>query len=614
MRLLFSALLFITTAAQGGEAERVFEQVRGSMVIVTILDERNEIEGEGSGVVISAGKIITNCHVVRDAGSIRVTWADQTFPATLELDDTERDLCRLQVKNLNAKPIKLRAIKDVAPGETVFAIGNPLGLGLSVSAGIVSAVKDFQGQQLVFSSTPVAPGSSGGGLFDAEGRLLAITSAILSRGQNFNLSVPADGIAELDKRGKAPKASPDVGPDPDWLGQAEIFRTAGQWLKPAEWASMVAAYPSASVADGLLGLALYNLGEFDRAQKILLNATRDPGNAAARAYLAMTLHALGEKQQANKFLEQAMQLEPHAGFYWLVRADWQMKAREYAGLLESAREILKREPWNDRGWAYQGAALHGLGRGKEAIPSYRTSLRLKPGDDAVTSGLAAVLAGSGENADARRVLAGASKEQAYDAQSWFSIGVDEEKKKNIAEAERAYRKALELDPKAEHAWHRLGIVLMTSGRSQEAEKAMRKSLELKPDSAAVMADLAEMLKARGEKIERKTLLEKAYALAPASPHVAYGMVALRQEMRDYPGMIAPLQMLAQAYPKDAQTWERWVMRYANGKARRSTRHSRRPRNRPKNTVMLSALATYHGLRGQYAEALSFWAVPCHQWG
>ena len=88
MRLLFSALLFITTAAQGGEAERVFEQVRGSMVIVTILDERNEIEGEGSGVVISAGKIITNCHVVRDAGSIRVTWADQTFPATLELDDT----------------------------------------------------------------------------------------------------------------------------------------------------------------------------------------------------------------------------------------------------------------------------------------------------------------------------------------------------------------------------------------------------------------------------------------------------------------------------------------------------------------------------------------------
>ena len=202
-------------------------------------------------------------------------------------------------------------------------------------------------------------------------------------------------------------------------------------------------------------MALYNLGEFDRAQKILLNATRDPGNAAARAYLAMTLHALGEKQQANKFLEQAMQLEPHAGFYWLVRADWQMKAREYAGLLESAREILKREPWNDRGWAYQGAALHGLGRGKEAIPSYRTSLRLKPGDDAVTSGLAAVLAGSGENADARRCWRAHRKNRhtmpkAGSASAWMK------KRKNIAEAERAYRKALELDPKAEHAWHRLG--------------------------------------------------------------------------------------------------------------------------------------------------------------
>ncbi|MDP1681913.1 MAG: tetratricopeptide repeat protein, partial [Burkholderiales bacterium] len=608
MRLLFCALLFVTTAAQGGEAERVFEQVRGSMVIVTILDERNEIEGEGSGVVISDGKIITNCHVVRDAGSIRVTWADQTFPATLELDDTERDLCRLQVKNLNAKPIKLRANKDLAPGETVFAIGNPLGLGLSVSAGIVSAVKEYQGQPLVFSSTPVAPGSSGGGLFDAEGRLVGITSAILSRGQNFNLSVPADGIAELDKRGKVPKVSPDVGPDPDWVGQADIFRTAGQWLKLAELARQWAAvYPTASLPDGFLGLALYNLGEFDRAQKILSNATRDPGNASAHAYLAMTLHALGEKQQANKFLEQAMQLEPSAGFYWLVRADWQMKAREYEAMLASAREVVRREPWNDRGWTMQGAALQSLGRFQEAALAYRTSLRLKPGDEGVTSGLAAVLAANGANTDARRVLAGASKEQAYDAQSWFSIGVDEEKKKNIAEAERAYRKALELDPKAEHAWHRLGIVLMTSGRSQEAEKAMRKSLELKPDSAAVMADLAEMLKVRGEKIERKTLLEKAYALAPASPHVAYGMVALRQEMRDYPGMIAPLQMLAQAYPKDAQTWATLGDALVRmGKLEEGYKALKTAQEiDPKNTVMLSALATYHGLRGQYAEALSF---------
>ena len=608
MRLLLGALVFASAAVHAGEAERVFDQVRGSMVIVTILDERNEIEGEGSGVVIGDGKIITNCHVVREAVSIRVAWADQIFPATVELEDAERDLCRLQVNNLKAKPIKTRAVNDVAPGETVFAIGNPLGLGLSVSSGIVSTVKEYQGQRLVFSSTPIAPGSSGGGLFDSEGRLVAITSAILSRGQNFNLAVPADGIAELARRGKSPKVAPDPGPDPDWFGQAEIFRSSAQWSKLADWARQWgAAYPTSSLADGYLGLALYNLGQFDRAQQSLVNAARDPGNASARAYLAMTLHALGEKQQANQVLEQAMQMEPGAGFYWLVRADWQMKAGEHAAMLESTREIVRREPWNDRGWALQGAALQGLGRFQEAAQAYRTSLRLNPGDPGVTSGLAAVLAASGANADARRVLAGAPKEQAYDSQSWYNLGVDEEKKKNIAEAERAYRKALELNPKAEHAWHRLGLVLMASGRSQEAEKAVRQAVGLKPDLAEAMADLADILQLRGEKVERKALLENAFALAPSSPRVSYSVAVMRFEMRDYAGMIAPLQTVAGANPGNAQIWS-WLgdALVRTGKPEEGYKALKTAQEiDPKNPVMLSALSTYHGLRGQYAEALSF---------
>jgi tetratricopeptide (TPR) repeat protein len=606
--LLLGVLFFVTTVTQAGEAERVFNQVRGSMVIVTILDERNEPEGEGSGVVISDGRIITNCHVVREAAAIQVAWADQTLSATLELEDTERDLCRLQVKNLNAKSIKIRSVNDVAPGEAVFAIGNPLGLGLSVSSGIVSAVKDYQGQRLVFSSSPIAPGSSGGGLFDSEGRLIAITSAMLSRGQNFNLSVPADGVAELVSRGKTPKVAPDPGPDPDWFGQAEVLRPSGQWIELEEWArKWGSTYPTSSLADGYLGFALYKMGQLDRSQKVLLNATRDPGNASARAYLAMTLHDMGETQQANKFLKKAMQLDPRAGFYWLVQAEWHMKAHEYAAMLESTQEVVKLEPWGDRGWALQGAALQMLGRYQEATLAYRTSLRLKPGDVIVTSSLASALALSGANTDARQVLAGASKELVNDASSWIVLGLDEENKKNIAQAERAYRKALELNPKAEQAWHRLGIVLMTSGRSQEAEKAIRKVLELKPDAADVMADLAEILNARGEKTERKALLEKAYAQVPSSSRLSFSVAILRQEMHDYAGMVVPLQTVAQAVPKNAQVWSllgdalvRTGRPEEGFKALKTAQEID-----PKNPVTLSALSTYYGSRGEHAEALSF---------
>lgn len=608
MRLLISALLLTTSIANGAEADRVFEQVRGSMVTVTVLDERNDIEGEGSGVVLGEGKIITNCHVVHGADSIRVTWDSKTFPATLELEDSERDLCRILAKGVHAKPIQIRDVKGIAPGETVFAIGNPLGLGLSISAGIVSAIKEHHGQQVVFSSTPVAPGSSGGGLFDTDGKLVAITSAILSRGQNYNRSIPATDIAELDKRGKAPRVISTPGPDPDWPGQAEILRSTQQWFKLEEWSRQwSSAYPTASIADGYLGIALFNQGQFDRAQKILRNATRDSGNASARAYLAITLFELGEKQQANQFLEQAMQLDPRAGFYWLIRADWQTKARDYAALLETTREAARREPWLDRAWAHQGFALHGLGRLQEAAQAYRTSLRLKPGDKEVTSGLATVLALIGANADARNLLTSTASGLASDAKSWYVLGLDEERKRKLGEAERAYRKGIELDPKAAVIWHRLGVVLVQLGRGEEAEKSVRKALELTPNVAEVMSDLAEVLRARGEKIERKVLLEKSYELAPAAPQVALRLATWRYEIRDFPGTIAPLKIAIQANPQDANAWtllgDALVRMGQTEEAYKALKTAQKID--PTNTTLLSAFSNYHGARGQHAEAIAF---------
>lgn len=608
MRGWLTGLLLLAPMAHAGDAERVFEQLRGSMVVVTVFDERNAIEGEGSGVAVATDKIITNCHVVQDSFAIRVTLGDQSFPAVLEREDVERDLCRLEVKGLNAKPAALRATQDLAPGEAVFAIGNPLGLGLSVSSGIVSAVKEYQGQRLVFSSTPIAPGSSGGGLFDVSGKLVAITSARMSRGQNFNLAVPSEGIPALAQRGKAPVRALESRPDPDWVAQAEEYRISGQWAMLADWSrKWGSTYPSSSIADGYLGLALNNLGQPDRAQQLLVNATRDPGNASARAYLAMVLHDLGEHKQAEKWLDQAMRLEPRTAFYWLVRAEWQQQDKNYAGLLESAREIIRREPWNSRGWGFQGAALHSMKRFDEAAKAYRTSLRLQPNDPGVTSGLAAVLALSGANADARKVLAGAAQSQAYDAGSWVTIGLEEEKNKKPVEAERAYRKALELDARSWGAWHRLGVVLAMTGRVQDAEKAFRKTLELKPDTAEVMADLADVLQLRGEKTERQQLLEKAYALSPSSPRVAYALAGLRREMNNYPGMIEPLQTVAKAEPKSAPVWA-WLgdALVRSGKADEAYRALKTAQELdPRNAIMLSGFSTYHGVRGQYAEALSY---------
>ena len=159
------ALLY-TMTAQAGEAERVFENVRRSVVTITTLDERNEIDGEGSGIVIGPDRVVTNCHVAQEATAIRVRSDGRDLQASYSSGDVQRDLCLLEVPGLKLPTIQTRSYQTIRIGEPVFAIGNPLGFGLSVSTGIVSSVRQQESKQesevAILTSAPISPGSSGG--------------------------------------------------------------------------------------------------------------------------------------------------------------------------------------------------------------------------------------------------------------------------------------------------------------------------------------------------------------------------------------------------------------------------------------------------------------------
>ncbi|HEX6946903.1 MAG TPA: trypsin-like peptidase domain-containing protein [Acidimicrobiia bacterium] len=145
--------------------------------------------GSGSGVVYREdGYIITNNHVVEGANSLAVVFADGArFPATLVGTDPLTDLAVLRVDRRDLTPIDLGSADDLSIGEPAIAIGNPLGLegGPTVSSGIVSALdRTLQVRRgevlygLVQTDAPIAPGSSGGALVDADARLIGITTAI----------------------------------------------------------------------------------------------------------------------------------------------------------------------------------------------------------------------------------------------------------------------------------------------------------------------------------------------------------------------------------------------------------------------------------------------------
>ena len=169
--------------------------------------------GLGSGFIVDTeGHIVTNNHVVEKAEEIEVTLENGSkYKARVVGSDPKTDIALIKI-NPREKlvPVRFGSSEELRIGEWVFAIGNPLGLGYTVTAGIVSA----KGRSLnmgaydnfIQTDAPLNPGNSGGPLFNLEGLVIAVNTAIASRGQGIGFSIPIDMVAgivrQLKKNGK----------------------------------------------------------------------------------------------------------------------------------------------------------------------------------------------------------------------------------------------------------------------------------------------------------------------------------------------------------------------------------------------------------------------------
>ena len=180
----------------------VFAKIAPSAWGITTYDKDGLKLGSGSAVVIAPETLITNCHVLRKASRIAVTAENVSIGATLEMWDTVRDICQVKAKNLRAPAVSIGSSSALKVGQSVFSIGNPLGLELTLGAGLISSLRKNEQSQLVAiqTSSPVSPGSSGGGLFDDQGRLVGITTFQKTEGQNLNFAIPVEWIKELPAR------------------------------------------------------------------------------------------------------------------------------------------------------------------------------------------------------------------------------------------------------------------------------------------------------------------------------------------------------------------------------------------------------------------------------
>lgn len=167
----------------------------------SIGEPRKRMESSlGSGVIISPqGYILTNHHVIKAADEILVALKDgRTAKATVIGTDPDTDLAVLHIKLDNLPAITLSKIHDIEVGDVVLAIGNPFGVGQTVTSGIISATgRNMLGintfENFIQTDAAINPGNSGGALINSSGELIGINTAIYSRSggsQGIGFAIP----------------------------------------------------------------------------------------------------------------------------------------------------------------------------------------------------------------------------------------------------------------------------------------------------------------------------------------------------------------------------------------------------------------------------------------
>lgn len=255
----------------------------------------------GSGVTVAAERVVTNCHVTRDARSIQVVRGGARWTVTAQASDLNRDLCLLQVPGMQARNVPLGRAADLSIGQPVMALGYTGGAGMQSSRGEVVELHRYDGARVIQASNRFGSGASGGGLFDDDGRLVGILTFRLRGGEAHYFATPVEWVQRMlanpdptSFEAVAPLDSPQrafwqrsAGTQPRFL-QAAVLKRDDKW---SELAAMAIAWLRADASDGepwyLLGVALERLNQPILARLALECALRvEPTPRIARRWLA----------------------------------------------------------------------------------------------------------------------------------------------------------------------------------------------------------------------------------------------------------------------------------------------------------------------------------------
>lgn len=521
-----------------------------SVAALELLDEAGQSTSAVSAVHLGGRRFVSVCENVDQAARLQLRLGQRQALARVAVRDRERNLCLLDADEALGEPMALRAGLPGA-GERVFAVSNALGLGVGISDGVVAGTRNGpQGRMLQFTA-PISPGSEGGALVDADGRLVAVLDYRRRDGQNVNFGAPVAWLDEIAARAEAvaeQRARFDTG--------SALARQA-QWPALAEHATRwLAAQPDQPDALRFAAQAAHmqQRPDDELAARSTLHRLQ-PGDLQAGLDLAELLLQQGRQAQALQLGRQLV--AEHAGE---ARAHWLLaRALHEDGALDAAeaayRQALALDPWLVP--AYRGLAWLARSRGDwaTAAAGFSRLSGLYPQEAWPRLQLVQTLVQAGQYARAHAELQQLPAAHADSAEAWVLRGMLLGRSGRFEGAVQALRHALARAPQAEAAVHaELGRVLAAMQRYPEAIAAFQDAVRSEPAATHWQLLLAEQLGHGGRAEEGLQVIHTLAAaeVEDASRGAVQGFLLARLDR--HAEAVPALERALQRDPRQTRAW------------------------------------------------------------
>ncbi len=560
-RLLITMFACLATKAAALSPTELYTRASQTVLLLEGRDAQNAVQLQATALALGDEVAATQCTLLANAPNWRITQGTRSYAAYPRERDEARNLCRLDVPGLRA-PEPLIATRDqVQVGQRVYAIGNALGLGLSLSEGLVSGIRDFSGEAWIQTTAALASGSEGGALFDETGRLVGVTDYGRRDGQNVNFAAPAIWLDHIPARHGQPDSHAQTSAEANRLAAASDWK--GLAALAADWTQRTPEHADAWLWLGNAHEALSAFSAAAGAFEKALAITPDSVSAA----LGLARNQLQQQQVEAAAVTLARLLNTQRGEpeVWYLQGFIEL-ARDRADAADTAwRQAVQLDSRHFAAWQQRYRIAFGRGDYRAAQQFAAHLTEIQPGHFDAWLWLADAQLRLQRPERALRALDRASEIDSNQVETEVFRGHAFFAQSRYADAIAAYRRALAgtLQWPAS-AWAGLSNVYYRLQQFPDAIAAQREAVRLAPDATQYQADLGIALKDGGRDEEALTLFVAMRDQAPEDPFPWRQIGFVQSKLGRYAEANTALEQSLKLAPDQAKVWRALAQNYAMG--------------------------------------------------